>query len=86
MDNKKYLDKVLDHMVRGTKIDYENGRVSPPSCPYQFPLPYHPLSLPSYFCFVSDYCGNQFGLTDEEIDYVWEEYREIIEDKIEDGQ
>ena len=31
---------------------------------------------------VVDYCVNQFGLTVDEVEYVWEEYRNIINEKI----
>ena len=30
MENKRYLDKVINHMVRGTEIDYENELVKLP--------------------------------------------------------
>ena len=30
MDNKKYLDKVVGSLVRGTDIDYENNRITFP--------------------------------------------------------
>ena len=91
MDNKikRYLDMVLDHLVRGTKIDYENERIYPSSLlPISFPLflppSFSPLSpsSSSYSSSLSDYCRNQFGLTDEEIEYVWNEFKEIIKDKI----
>ncbi len=86
MENKKYLDKVLGSLVRGTKIDYGTGRV------------YTPFSSPSYLLFSSSffssfpsfsfslpftkYCVNHFGLTEEEIEYVWDKYKDIIKDKI----
>ena len=85
MDNKKYLDKVLDHLVRGTKIDYENERIYPYFSLSLPPLlsPFSTFHLSSlFFSSLSDYCRNQFGLTDEEIEYVWKEYVEIIKDKI----
>ena len=30
MENKKYLDKVVESLVRGTKIDYEKGSIKTP--------------------------------------------------------
>ena len=77
MDNKKYLDRILDHLVRGTKIDYENGRIS-----------FHSPTFRSFFYYptFSKYCRNQFGLTKEEINYVWDEYRDIIKDKMDNGE
>ena len=84
MDNKKYLDKVLGYMVKGTKIDYENGRISFPfttnSTRFSFSL------SPDIFSFLLfpfiEYCKRQFGLTPEEIKYVFKQYKEIIIDKI----
>ena len=35
--------------------------------------------------FFSDHCRDVYGLNGEEIEYIWEEYREIIKDKIENG-
>ena len=84
MENKKYLDKVLDHLVRGTKIDYEKELLLLPflylpSLSSIFHLSYN-LSI--FFSSFSDYCRKQFGLTEDEIGYVWKEYKSIIEDKI----
>jgi len=87
MENKKYLDKVVEHLVRSTEIDYENKEVNTP-----FNLrPLHLLSLPLHLfsplsLTFSSYCKNMFGLTDDEMEYVWKEYRNIINDKIENGE
>ena len=88
MDSKKYLDKVLGHMVNRTKIDYDKGEMIFPfttnSTSFSFSL------SPTLFSFLLfpfiEYCNRQFGLTPEEIKYVYKQYREIIKDKIEDGQ
>ena len=94
MENKKYLDKVIEHLVRGTKINYDEEEIE-----YPFTLPpdlsfltlsfshysLHSLHSPLSHIF-SIYCVNKFGLTDDEIKYAWEEYRDIILDKIEDGK
>jgi hypothetical protein len=87
MGNKKYLDKVIGSLVRGTKLDYENNRITFPfytssilsinSIHYIITFYTSPLS-PSF----STYCKNTFGLTDDEIEYVWKEYKDIILDKI----
>ena len=89
MENNKYIDKVIDHLVKGTKIDYENGIVSTPLfSPLLYPLGFFLSSIffPSLLSSLSTYCRNQFGLTEEEIDYVWKEYKNIIKDKIKNGQ
>ena len=80
MENKKYLDKVLDHLVRGTKIDNNNLTSLPPF------LSYIPSYLSTFQSLFNSYCKNTFGLTKDEISYVWEEYKKIIIDKLEDGE
>ena len=98
MKDKKYLDKVLGYMVKVTKMDYENKEVNtpfflPPSSflpSNNFPfsllsLPFIPFTSPFFFSF-SSYCRNYFGLTKDEILYIWKEYRNIINDKIENGK
>ena len=87
---KKYIDKVLERIVSRTKVDYDKGEIIFPftnlSTPYSLSSFLHfyrtlPFSLP----FVK-YCNGQFGLTEEEIEYVYHRYVEIIEDKIENEQ
>ena len=85
MDNKKYIDKVIGSLVRSTKIDYEKEIVSTPLSEFPYPLVFffYPLTTTSsLYIFLSTYCRYQFGLTEEEIDYVWKEYKDIIKDKI----
>ena len=98
MDSKteKYLDRVIGSLVRGTNIDYEKGIITFPFSPYPLsfnltlPFKYIPPSLsfsfsvPTYSFEI--YCKNTYGLTEEEIKYVYKQYRDIIKDKIENGQ
>ena len=85
--DKKFLDKVVDMIVRETEMDYEKERAYTPFY-YSFSvLSYFTLSLVlssprSYF---SNHCKNVYGLNKEETEYVWEEYRRIIKDKIENN-
>ncbi len=95
MENKRYLDKVVGSLVRGTKINYDEEEIE-----YPFTLPpdlsFLTLSFSHYLSpsfsssfiphIFSIYCVNKFGLIDDEIKYVWEEYRNIIKGKIEDGE
>ena len=78
MKNKKYLDKVVNHLVRSTKIDYGNNKIYYTFSTFSHSLPFRTRLLPNFFYY---YCKDQFGLTDVEIRYVWNEYREIIKDK-----
>ena len=84
----KFLNKVLDQLVRETMIDYDRGVVESPF--FSFIWVYNFLNhrsssslffLPSFV----DHCKGVYGLNDDEIEYVWEEYRETIIDKINNG-
>lgn len=87
MDNKikRYLDKVIEHLLRDTKIDYEKKEIR-----YFFSRRLDSVlhGLPSLYAFsdFSDYCKNMFGLTEDEIDYVWYGWYDIMLDKINNGQ
>jgi hypothetical protein len=87
-----YLDKVIEFLVRDTNIDYKNEKIKFPSSflcfsssflllsPSIFSLPNPPPSLS-----FSSYCKEVYGLTDQEMEYVWKEYKSIIKDKINEG-
>tara|TARA_S200002703_G_scaffold130330_1_gene117582 strand:- start:53 stop:313 length:261 start_codon:yes stop_codon:yes gene_type:complete len=81
---KKYLDKVVEHMVRRTRIDYDtlyfDFIITSPSTSF-FLL----HTLPTFPSF-SKYCKNTFGLTEDEIEYVFKQYKSIILNKIENEQ
>jgi hypothetical protein len=81
---KKYLDKVVEHMVRRTRIDYDtlyfDFIITSPSTSF-FLL----HTLPTFPSF-SKYCKNTFGLTEDEIEYVFKQYKSIILNKIENGK
>ncbi len=83
--DKKYLHRVLDQIVSETKIDLDEKKVyftfSP--SPFFFLFPDVFFSSFSFFPFFFDHCRDIYGLNDDEIDYVWDEYKEIILDKIE---
>lgn len=88
MENKQrmYLDKVVEFLVRDTRIDYDKDEIQYPF-PFLLP-PSHSLLLllhPSYSIFsspFSKYCKNVYGLTEDEVKYVWNQYKDIILDKI----
>ena len=81
----KFLNKVVNQIVYETRIDYGMEEI-------QFPFPSLPFlsfssclrllsrSFPSSYFF--DHCRDIYGLNDDEVKYVWKEYREIIKDKI----
>jgi len=81
--NKDYLNKVVDILVSETTID--GNIVSAPFINLPRNISYFQQTRspsfpsPTYFSvFVIDY----YGLTEEEIKYVWEQYRNIINNKI----
>ena len=84
MDNK-FLDKVLDQLVYETRIDYDMGEIQFPFSSLKLFL-FKPSSShlsPAHFQYIfSDHCEDIYGLNEEETDYVWKEYNEIIKDKI----
>ena len=81
MDKKeKYYNYVVNDLVKKTEIDYDEGRIYTPfSPPLSFTFFFSSPSLDSFF---SDHCKGVYGLNIHEIKYVWEEYKEIIKDKI----
>jgi len=88
MDNKikTYLDRVVIELVKDTEIDYEKKKISFlffPSSKYntRFSL-FFSIPFPHSSSFFYSYCIDTFGLTEDEIDYVWKEYKSIILDKI----
>ena len=84
--NYKFLHKVLDQLVSETEIDGSEvirfpflSSLTSSSLFSHFFLSSFPLSL---FLSFSKHCRNIYGLNKEEIEYVWEEYKQIIKDKI----
>jgi hypothetical protein len=83
MENKKYLDKVIEHLVRRTKVDHDEEMLY---TPFQKPL----SIIQSIYLLVSfntfyRHCEEIYGLNYDETEYVWEEYKEIIRVKIENN-
>lgn len=82
---EKYLDKVIGYIVKNTKIDYEKELIvfPPLSSPFNSTLFYitskNDAKCPVFF---SSYCINTFGLTKEETNYVFIQWRAIMRDKI----
>ena len=74
----KFLHKVLDQIISETRVDYDRKVIETPFPP---PLPsIHLLSLPYPYPPFSllKHCKEVYGLNKQEIEYVWEEYREIF--------
>jgi hypothetical protein len=89
-NQKKYLDKVVSLLVRDTNIEYGSGEVYPPNStryPHSYYFTSHfSISRPSPPTpdLLLEYCKDNYGLVGVEIEYVWDQYRDIIIDMIED--
>ena len=87
MNDKKYLDKVIGSLVRSTKINYDEEEIHTPFLLSPFsqhsPLLSTFLIPPLSFSSITKYCKNIYGLTKDEMEYVWKEYKNIINGKIE---
>ena len=82
----KFLNKVLDQLVRETEIDNNRGVIESPFFSFIWVhnfLNHFSSSLP-LSSFI-DHCRDVYGLNVQEIKYVWKEYRETIIDKIENN-
>jgi hypothetical protein len=77
----RYIEHIINDLVRDTRIDYDQDRIyfpflSPNSLIHIFSHPHFTL------LHFSDYCKERYGLTEDEIYYVWDQYTSIIKDKI----
>ena len=77
--DKKFLDKVLDQLLSETEVDHDEGRIYTPFKPH-FLIQF--FFLLSTFTLFSKHCRDVYGLNDDEIEYVWEGYKQIIIDII----
>ena len=84
--DKRFLIKVLDQIVSETTIDYEKGEIQIPFSDISIDIPHslllHHLDFHPFLFLFSDHCKNVYGLNKEETEYVWEEYKNIIIDKL----
>jgi hypothetical protein len=93
-----YLDKIVDFLLEDIIIDYKRKKFNFPFIvPYLPPplisahlfFPNDSIWLPSisspytdFIKFFSSYCIDTYGLTEDEIDYVWQKVRKILLGKI----
>ena len=85
----KFLHKVLDQIVRETRVDYSMEEIQFPFSTSSFsPLVLSSSSIFSFFSLsplpflFTKHCEDVYGLNEEETEYVWEEYKQIIKDKL----
>ena len=93
--DKKFLHKVAEQIVSETIIDYDRATIRTP-----FPLinpnafarylftPSSPIfhGQPSPFISFISHCRDVYGLKDDEVNYVWVKWRDIIKYKKEYGE
>lgn len=80
---KEYLDKVVDQMVSETTIDYDKGRIDSP-----FTVFYHSdiIRQNESTYYFATHCEEVYGLDDDEVEYVWVVYKDIINNKLKNAR
>jgi hypothetical protein len=78
--NEDYLDRVLDQLVGETTIDYAREIIHIPFTKDSFPLN-SPYLFFNIFIHFTKHTRDYYGLTEEEIKYVWEQWKYIIQNK-----
>ncbi len=76
--NKEFLNRVIKQVTSETRMDFTRGRV------YTFFLPFflfHPILFLLPHPLFSEHCKNVYGVNNEEIDYVWKEYKDKMNNK-----
>lgn len=94
MENKNYLDKILEHLLKTTKIDYLEWEVIgifDYISIYQLdtvmnPIGSTPFFLNSFEYSFYKYLRKEFGLTNDEVRNLFNQYMYIIKEKIKDGE
>ena len=81
IDNK-FLDKVVNQIVSETMIDDYTYYMYTPFTIVPFLSISSSQSLPSSFNPFIKHCKDVYGLNEQEIEYVWKRYREIVLDMI----
>jgi hypothetical protein len=85
--NYKYLDRVIDQIVSETEIDYDRKIVVHPFPYHRFFFPFNFFFLPFYTSSppsFSQHCREVYVLNEDEIDYVWDTYRDVIDEDTND--
>jgi len=84
----RFIEYIINDLVNDTKIDYDERVLYVPSLQnneiffsfFRFSLSF--FSTPNPF---SDYCKERYGLTEDEVNYIWDRYNQTIKDKITDN-
>jgi len=76
--DKRFLDKVVCQIISETKVDWLYDLIIDPFVLSLQLFDESPVdSYPIYHTFIK-HCEDVYGLNEQEIDYVWEEYKNIF--------
>jgi hypothetical protein len=78
----RYIEHIIKDLVRDTRIDYDQDRIYFPFLPFSSLTSPPPSIFPLPSIYFSDYCKDNYGLTEDEIKYVWDQYKTIIKEKM----
>ena len=76
---EKYINFIVDDMIKKTEIDYEQGKIKYPSHLTLLPSSFFPSFLTFSF---RNYLKERYGAHSEEIEFIWKLYKERIESLI----
>jgi len=78
----RFIEHIINDLVRDTRIDYDREEIHFPF--FRLPSVLSPFFFSSllFLSFFPKYCIDVYGLTEDEIKYVFNEYKTIILDKI----
>jgi hypothetical protein len=78
---EKYYNYVVDDLVKNTEIDHDQETIKFPFY-YNYILPLHPtpflFSLSYLSTIFSKHVIERYGVHDEEMEIIWNQYREKI--------
>jgi len=83
---EKYINYVVDDMIKKTEIDYDQEKIKYPfstSLPSSFFI--LPLFLSLYSPSISKYVIERYGIHDNDVDNTWDMYKERIQSLINNG-
>ena len=74
---EKYINYVVDDLVKRTDVDINTKKIIPPF--WTLPTIHSSLGVPiTMYPSVSDYIKNHYGSRDEEIQIIWDKYKQSI--------
>ena len=84
---EKYINYVVDDMIKKTEIDYDQEKIKYPfSTSLLFPF----ISLPPFLFIlpspsISKYVIERYGIHDNDVDIIWKLYKGKIKEVIDNG-